>query len=161
MSMSREFIAGWMLKNGESANDMVLNSTLNTERNIQLRTNGVRPIHNNQWHELKPEYAETMLYNDCNEEQIKWATSQLVPDIFYSDYAAKWTMERFGKISKLYIHAMKDEIIVPSVQKAMMNEQGLNIENGGRVDMNTSHSPWLSQPEELSNHINEYIIAQI
>ena len=97
------------------------------------------------------------MYSDCSMEQIKWVKSQLVSEYLYGGYVAKWSKNGFGSTPKLYVKTKKDEIIKESKQREICDILELTIENGGIVEMDTSHSPFLSQPMELAGNINKFI----
>ena len=98
-----------------------------------------------------------IMYNDCSHEQIDWVKSQLQSEYLYGDYIAKWTKRGFGSIPKLYIQTQKDEIITLSKQRKICNILGVSVENGDIIGMNTSHSPFLSQPAQLALNIDRFI----
>lgn len=56
------------------------------------------------------------------------------------------TSENFGSVEKVYIKTMQDIVISPGLQDRMINDAGIK-----RVyEVNTSHSPFLSQPKTIS-----------
>lgn len=56
------------------------------------------------------------------------------------------TNERFGSLAKVYIKTLQDVVISPALQDRMI--AGASIKT--IYELNTSHSPFLSQPHEVS-----------
>lgn len=56
------------------------------------------------------------------------------------------TKERFGSVEKVYIKTLQDRVISPAFQDKMIAAAGITAV----YEINTSHSPFLSQPKELS-----------
>jgi len=57
------------------------------------------------------------------------------------------TSEGFGAVEKLYIKTLQDIVISPSLQDRMIAGAGIEIV----YEVNTSHSPFLSQPKAVSD----------
>ena len=57
--------------------------------------------------------------------------------------------KNFGSVRRMYIACLQDKAIIPEFQKKMYTE--LPCEKV--IAMNTSHSPFLSAPRELANHL--------
>ncbi|HSC55338.1 MAG TPA: alpha/beta fold hydrolase [Phnomibacter sp.] len=57
------------------------------------------------------------------------------------------TNENFGSVSKVYIKTLQDIVISPGLQDRMIAAAGINTV----YTVNTSHSPFLSQPKAVSN----------
>lgn len=56
------------------------------------------------------------------------------------------TKENFGSVEKVYIKTLQDIVISPGLQDRMITEAGIQ----SVFEVNTSHSPFLSQPHEVS-----------
>lgn len=56
------------------------------------------------------------------------------------------TKENFGAVEKVYIKTLQDVVISPSLQDRMIAGAGIKTV----YSVNTSHSPFLAQPEEVS-----------
>ncbi len=90
-------------------------------------------------------------YNDCSEEMIAWAKSKLVPQamsIFTTPVAT--TDSRWGSLRRAYVFCSEDNAIRPDGQRAMMRHHPCDPV----IDMATSHSPFMSQPEALAGHLD-------
>ena len=58
--------------------------------------------------------------------------------------------ENFGRVRRAYIECLRDRAIGPATQKRMHAESPCEKV----VPMETSHSPFLSAPEELVGHLD-------
>jgi hypothetical protein len=89
-------------------------------------------------------------YGDCSDVDFRWAKARLVPQpkapvttpIHVTD-------KNYGRVSRVYITCLLDKIINPAYQKQMYTA----IPCRRVVSMNTSHSPFLSAPEELVKNL--------
>jgi len=108
-----------------------------------------------QAHTLDPVIYREGLYHDCDENitlQARYILSHepiesgMVP-LHLSD-------ENFGSVPRYYIECTDDRAVTPFIQQKMYNE--LACEKVYR--MNSSHSPFFSQPEKLVEIFSE--IAQ-
>jgi pimeloyl-ACP methyl ester carboxylesterase len=59
------------------------------------------------------------------------------------------TAERFGRVPRRYIRTAQDRAVTPMLQDAML----ANVPCERVITMETSHSPFLSAPEELASNI--------
>ena len=99
---------------------------------------------------IKDESLRNTLYNDCSEEDIDWARSKLVSQALKPMTTSVVTSdENFGRVRRIYIECLKDNAIVPAFQKKMYTEMPCERV----ISMDTSHSPFLSAPEELAYHL--------
>ncbi|CAO3615914.1 unnamed protein product [Cunninghamella echinulata] len=97
---------------------------------------------------IDPENIKEALYHDCEEEDVLFAQSKIRPQSsapmfeipqINSDIIKK-------KVNKYYITALQDVTLTPSVQELMYKGAIDNV-----IEMDTSHSPFLSKPDELFN----------
>ncbi|RDC56508.1 alpha/beta fold hydrolase [Pedobacter chinensis] len=56
------------------------------------------------------------------------------------------TSENFGAVEKIYIKTLQDIVISPKLQDRMIDDAGIKTV----YEINTSHSPFLAKPNELS-----------
>lgn len=56
------------------------------------------------------------------------------------------TNEKFGSVDKVYIKTLQDVVVSPGLQNRMIADAGIKT----IYEINTSHSPFLSQPKEVS-----------
>ena len=135
------YLCAYLIPNGEPmvATAMTDSSSLLATNLIFNETEG--------WHFPKETIFKDAFYNDCSEEDVALCNSLLtkepnapvVTPLQLSD-------ERFGKVSKIYIHTIQDNTISFDLQKKMVSR----IPVDKIFEMNTSHSPFLSQPKQLS-----------
>ena len=90
--------------------------------------------------------ASDVFYNDCTPDMIELAHSQLVAEPARPTLSKlSLTDERFGTVSRSYILCTEDQAISIDFQKQMLTRQSCEK----IATLNTSHSPFLSQPNEL------------
>ncbi len=99
---------------------------------------------------LKEEGLKPTFYHDCSEEDIAWAKVHLgLQALKPMGVPVTITNENFGRVRRVYIECLQDQALVPEFQKQMYTE--LPCEQV--ISMDTSHSPFMSAPEELANHL--------
>ena len=99
---------------------------------------------------IKDEWLKEAFYGDCSDEDTNWAKSLLVPQATAPFATPVNTTEKnYGLVRRFYISCLKDRAITPSAQEKMYKT--LPCEKV--VEMDTSHSPFLSVPEELVRHL--------
>ena len=100
---------------------------------------------------IREDAAKAIFYGDCSEEDAEKAKGRLIPQPL-APFATPVSVseENFGRVRRAYIECLRDRAIGPSTQKRMHAE--LPCEKV--VSMETSHSPFLSAPEELVGHLD-------
>ncbi len=94
--------------------------------------------------------AEDAFYGDCTAEEVARATSLLGREPLASPGTPVRTSdENFGRIPRVYIRALRDRAISPSLQEQMYTA----VPCQQVISMDTSHSPFLSRPDELADHL--------
>ena len=96
---------------------------------------------------VKEEGAKQVFYADCSDEDAAWATSLLVPEslIPSGPPVSQTTGSNFSRVPRVYIECLQDKALGPMIQKRM--HTALHCQ---RVySLPTSHSPFLSAPEQL------------
>jgi len=98
--------------------------------------------------------ASSVFYNDCADQDISWATLRLnwQPGAPYTQ-PVKLTDAKFGSIRRIYIKTLRDRAITPAMQQRMIDA----MPPERVIEMDTGHSPFLSQPDVLTNHLMEDI----
>jgi hypothetical protein len=64
------------------------------------------------------------------------------------DDGACWYRSRIGRLPRTYVRCKQDRALAPAIQ-TLMTSEGDAVTPGNRfkvVDLDTSHSPFLSQP---------------
>ena len=102
------------------------------------------------WHMLKEEAFQDALCGDCSAADVALAHALLTPEpnapvgtpLQLSD-------ENFGRIPRVYIETLQDRGVTPGVQKKMYTATPCQQV----LSLNTSHSPFLSAPQSLVEHL--------
>jgi pimeloyl-ACP methyl ester carboxylesterase len=99
---------------------------------------------------IREDAAREVFYGDCSEEDVERAKERLQPQAL-APFATPVGVgeENFGRVKRTYIECLQDRAIGPATQKRMYTE--LPCEKV--VSMDTSHTPFLSAPEELVRHL--------
>jgi len=99
---------------------------------------------------LKAEAFRDALYGDCSQEDIVLATALLTAEpIAPSATPLSLSEEHFGRIPRVYIETLQDKGVTPALQKKMYTVTPCQQ----IISMDTSHSPFLSQPQQLASHL--------
>tara|TARA_B110000444_G_scaffold208546_1_gene202969 strand:+ start:788 stop:1501 length:714 start_codon:yes stop_codon:yes gene_type:complete len=102
---------------------------------------------------IKEEMIKSAFYEDCSDTDIAWAKSKLTPQsakAFGTSAATVTTEENYGCLTRVYIECLRDQAITPAVQKAMYT----NTPCAKVISMDTDHSPFLSAPGALTEHLH-------
>jgi len=103
------------------------------------------------YHAVKAEAIREVFYHDCRDEDVAWARSLLVSQEALAPVATpvQTSEANYGRIPRVYIECRRDQTIGPLLQKQMYRatpcRQVLSLDAG--------HSPFLSAPEELVDHL--------
>lgn len=93
-----------------------------------------------------------IFYGDVSDDDVEWAKHQLISQPLAPFVTPVSVSEgNFGRVRRTYIECLQDRAIGPATQKRMYT--GLPCERV--VSMETSHSPFLSAPEELAEHLDD------
>ncbi len=101
---------------------------------------------------VKPECARSVFYADCTDEDAAWAVARLQPEpLIPPGPAAPGDVEVAASVSlpRFYIECLADRALSPSVQRWMYTE----AECDAVYSLPTSHSPFLSAPAALAQHL--------
>ncbi len=99
---------------------------------------------------LKREAFRAALYADCAPDDATLAELLLTPEPNAPVATPlKLTDARYGRVPKAYIMCSKDRGISPALQQQMLSRAGVRTV----VTMETSHSPFLSAPAKLVEHL--------
>jgi len=91
-----------------------------------------------------------IFYADCLDQDVSRARSLLVPQaIAPMATPVRITAEHFGRVPRVYIECLIDRAIPPASQKRMYSSTPCQT----ILSMQTSHSPFLSAPEQLVRHL--------
>jgi pimeloyl-ACP methyl ester carboxylesterase len=99
---------------------------------------------------IRKDAAKDIFYGDCSEEDARKTIERLIPQPLAPCVTPVSVSEaNFGRVRRTYIECLRDRSIGPTTQRRMYTE--LPCEKV--VSMDTSHSPFLSVPEELVRHL--------
>lgn len=99
---------------------------------------------------IKEEFIKEALYADCSESDISLAKSLLTLEPNKPSHESiHISHERYGKIPRSYISCLKDHAIPVDLQQKMYSKMPCEPV----IQMETSHSPFFSAPEQLVDHL--------
>jgi pimeloyl-ACP methyl ester carboxylesterase len=139
------YLAAYLLQNGESLSQVASVDTDSLLLPMVL-------VNREQGYATFKEEAplKEAIYADCSDEDVERAMSLLVPQAlapFVTPIST--TVERFGRVPRVYIECLHDRVISPSCQEKMYTA----LPCQQIISMETSHSPFFSAPEELVRHL--------
>jgi len=100
----------------------------------------------------KTAVTKKLLFNCCNHKDAELGISLLQNEPLqpFSD-AIKTSAEKFGRVKKLYIACLQDNVLPAKDQKRMYEKTNCSV-----INLDTDHSPFFSAIDKLAN-----IIAQL
>lgn len=138
------FMAAFLLSNGQCLLDEAQTDTENLVlRNLTFSEDQSRMTFN------LDAVGET-LYGECSDEDIAHAKTLL-----HAQASAPFgtpvqlTEERWGQVPRYYVECLRDRAITPKSQKKMYTA----IPCEKVFTMDTDHSPFMSRPQELADHL--------
>ncbi|MGR3320817.1 MAG: alpha/beta fold hydrolase [Pseudooceanicola sp.] len=93
--------------------------------------------------------AGAMLYNGVAPDVADWAIEQLCPEPAAPHREAISLGANFAGVRKSYIRCTQDHVIPSIDQERMARDGGATL-----LDIETGHSPFLSEPETLATYID-------
>lgn len=98
-------------------------------------------------HTLQPEIYKEGLYHDCDDDITEMAKVILSHESIESGMTPlHLTEDNYGRVPRYYIECTEDRAVTPFIQQKMYTETPCRKV----YRMATSHSPFFSQPEELT-----------
>lgn len=91
-----------------------------------------------------------VFYNDMTADHAR-ETAKLLKQHSNRAFMSKLTYAAYKNIPTTYIFCSKDNALLPPGQEAMMQaakDAGVNLD---RINLEASHSPFLSMPDEVAN----------
>lgn len=102
------------------------------------------------WIELKPEKIKEVFYHDCPDEDVEFARQNLVKQALAPFVTPMKTSEaNFGRVERVYVECLQDQAISINQQRKMYGALSCK----SVIVLDTSHSPFLSAPEELARNL--------
>ena len=137
------YLCAYLVPDGQSPRDILHGTETLIYPNMVLGDDGTTAT-------IRDEVIKEAFYGDCSDEDVTRAKSLLTPEPLAPGGTPVSTTEgNFGRIPRVYIECLSDRAIPPHVQRKMYTAllcQKL-------ISMDTSHSPFLSAPEELVEHL--------
>jgi len=99
---------------------------------------------------LRPERVAEVFYGGCTAEDAAWATARLRPDPWWP-IVQRYSERRPVALPRSYIECTRDRAISLGRQRAMAGSVALERV----VTLETDHSPFLSQPAALADHLHD------
>lgn len=139
------YVAGYLPRNGESLFALSQEDQFSKVFQYFVQTGPTVDI--------KPEGRIDVFCNDCT---AFWKTTLLQkhrPEPFApAATPVKLTPKRFGKIPRYYVETLQDNAVSNQLQKLMISRSPVV----SSVQLNTSHSPFLTQPQALADAITGF-----
>ena len=99
-------------------------------------------------HTLRPEIYKEGLYHDCEDDITELAKVLLGHEPVESGIAPlQLSDENYGRVPRVYIECLEDRAVTPFIQQVMYTETPCEKV----YSLNTSHSPFFSKPQDLTN----------
>jgi hypothetical protein len=98
---------------------------------------------------IRPEMAREVFYHDCSDADVAWAAAQLQPEPLIPPGSVDATSSIDAiepKVPRVYIETLQDRALPVAAQRRMY----AHLPCETTFALNTSHSPFLSQPRELA-----------
>jgi pimeloyl-ACP methyl ester carboxylesterase len=134
------YLCAFLLQDGQTLNDISRHAT-NAEafgKALYRGDDGTSTV--------SPEGARALFYNETPEPLVQLARDRLMPEPTMSFVTPIHVTEpRFGSVRRAYIACTKDQAIPLAQQQAM--QQATPVAHA--VTLESDHSPFLSQPDEL------------
>jgi pimeloyl-ACP methyl ester carboxylesterase len=100
---------------------------------------------------IDPSRIRELFFHDCSDADAAAAVAQLTAQALAPlAEPLQLTEERFGSIPRVYVECTDDRAICIEMQRQMITARGCDQ----IVSMDTSHSPFLSAPAELADHLS-------
>ena len=100
----------------------------------------------------KMDQTQHRFYNDCSPEDVAWAQSMVVPQPVGPLLSPmRVTDANFGCLPRVYIECAQDNAVASEFARAMYTA----LPCVEIIKMATGHSPFLSAPDELAQHLQE------
>lgn len=102
---------------------------------------------------INPATAHHVFYGDCSDADYAWAKSRLVPEPVRPSFGKIALSKRYQSVPRSYIRCTKDRALSLQFQDKMIARQP--CEQVATLD--SSHSPFLSMPEQLASALQSVI----
>ena len=138
------YLSAFLLKNGECLMDVAqADSGAEVVANSIISDDGKSMS-------IRPEAVPHLFYGDCADADVQWAMARLCPEAAVVPATpVKVSEENYHLVAREYIECSLDRAISIGMQRAMHTATPCrNV-----VTMQTSHSPFISAPQALVEHL--------
>jgi len=135
------YLCAMLLQDGQSTIDAAVNDpTSQLMASISLDESGATSS-------VAEAAVRDLFYGDCTVAAGDKATRLLVPEpVGPATTPVHLTIDGWGSVPRSYILCSQDRAISPAAQRAMIASVGVDRV----IEMDSSHSPFISQPERLA-----------
>ena len=139
------YLTAFLPMNGESRLDIAMPETgLHQPTYIQLSEDRKTTT-------VADEVIAPNYYHDCDAKTVAWAKARLKPQpLVIGQTPVQTTPDRWGALPRAYIVCADDRSIPIAFQEYMCRRAACDPV----ITMQTSHSPFLSAPDELAAHLD-------
>jgi pimeloyl-ACP methyl ester carboxylesterase len=148
------YLAAILLRDGEST------MPVDPDAGETLIDRSVITSDDGNYETMREDAIRELLFHDCSDEDAGMAMALLESRQASQPMTIpmRLTKENFGRVRKVYIECLQDKAVTPAQQRTMYTLTPCDK----IISMNASHSPFLSSPQELADHlvsIGEYEFA--
>ena len=137
------YLSGVLPQDGESAAGLAKHFDPQAVASLQVNESAGTWV-------LPNEALRDAAFGECDEEDVAFALQRVVPESRAAFGApVSITQERSGSVPRVYIECLRDRTITIDGQRAMQQAGGC----GEVLTIDTDHSPFLSRPRELADHL--------
>ena len=139
------YLCAFLPRNGES-----LFQLAQQDQASQVLPN-LMPNEAEGWMTLPEEALQTIFYHDCNADDVAFAKAQWTPKEPMAPVGTpvQISAANFGQVPRVYIECLQDKTLGPAMQRTMYSATPCRQ----LLSLNTSHSPFLSAPQSLVEHL--------
>jgi len=140
------YLAAYLIPNGKTQSEY---SSMDTEGILKPYVTMYPELNA---HSLRPEIYKEGLYHDCDDSITEMAKLLLSHEPIESAITPlQLTKKNYGSVPRFYIECTEDKAVTPFIQRKMHTETPCEK----IYSMATSHSPFFSRPQELSEILCE------
>jgi pimeloyl-ACP methyl ester carboxylesterase len=140
------YLAGFLPKSGQSMFDLARKNRDSSLKNAMV-------VDDKGNSTLRPESVRNGLYGDCADDDVERAIARLVPEPLAAATTPASLGENFAKVPRAYVVCTEDRAVAPSLQRMMIEATACD----DVVEIASSHSPFLSKPDELASILLRFI----
>ena len=144
------YLAAYLIPNGKTQREYSLQDTGGVLKSYVTMYEELNA------HTLQPEIYKEGLYADCDDYITELAKILLSHEPVESGITPlQLTEENYGHVPRVYIECTEDKAVTPFIQRKMYTETPCDK----LYSMATSHSPFFSKPQELTDILCEIALS--